>query len=424
MADARLVQRLYRRMPGELAAAVRCAVAVAVRRGEPLYLVGGGVRDLLVSAAHLDIDLVVEGDAIALAGAVAKAMDARVVRHPSFGTAVVRGEGFRLDFAGARSERYQRPGALPTVEPASLLDDLARRDFTINALALGLDGPRGGALIDPFGGREDIVRRRIRVLHDGSFRDDATRVVRAVRYAGRLGFRLEARTARLLRVDLSYADTISGARLRRELERIADEDRVGVIVRLAARLGVLRALHPALAPDDRALRAFGRVARIAPPQRSAVLFALLLARATPSRAEAAIARLMLTRAQSEAVRGVIALRRQAARLGRVALRPSAAAAVLDGSPPASIEAFALVTEHKLAGERARRYLNRWRQMKTFLNGNDVVALGVRRGPRVGEALSCLRDARVDGEVKTRKDEEALVRKKFVERPSRARRRRG
>ncbi len=411
-------------MPGELAAAVRSAVAVAERRGEPLYLVGGGVRDLLLGTAHLDIDLVVEGDAIALAGAVAKAVDARVVAHPSFGTAVVRGDGFRLDFARARSERYQRPGALPTVELASLADDLARRDFTINALALRLDGPHAGALIDPFGGREDIARRRVRVLHDGSFRDDATRLLRAVRYAGRLGFRIEARAARLLRGDLSYVDTISGARLRSELERIADEDRVGVIVRLAARLGVLRALHPALAADDRALRALRRLPRIAAPQRSAVLFALLLARATPSSADAAIARLVLTREQSEAVRGVIALRRQAVRLARVALRPSAAARLLDGYPPASIEAFALVTERKLAAGRARRYLDRWRQMKTLLDGHDVVALGVPRGPRVGEALSCLRDARVDGEVKTRKDEEALVRKMFVERPSRARRRRG
>jgi tRNA nucleotidyltransferase (CCA-adding enzyme) len=420
MAGARLLQRLYRRLPGDAAAALRCAVAMAEQQHRPLYLVGGAVRDLLLGADHLDIDLVVEGDAIRLARAVARAIGARVVAHPTFGTAVVAGDGLRLDFARARSERYQRPGALPSVAPASLAGDLERRDFTINALALRLDGPNAGDLIDPWRGRDDIARQRIRVLHDASFRDDATRILRAARYAGRLRFRLESRTAALLRCDLPYLSAISGARLRREFERLAAEERAAAMVRFARTWGVLRAVHTALAPDDRALRALRRLSQVPAAQRSAVLFAVLLARAGPAAAEAAIARLSLTREQADAVRGTIALRRQAARLALPGLRPSAAVRVLDQYSTGAVEAFALAADRTLAAQRARRYLDRWRHMKTHLDGEDVVALGVERGPRVGAALDVLRDARLDGVTRTLRDEEALVRMRFV---SQARRRR-
>jgi tRNA nucleotidyltransferase (CCA-adding enzyme) len=420
MANARLLPRFYRRLPADLAHAVRCAVNLAEERDAALYLAGGGVRDLLLGARHIDIDLVMEGDAIGLARAVSERLDARVVAHERFSTAAVRGDGFRLDFARAREERYARPGALPSVRPASIEDDLARRDFTVNAMALRLDGPEAGRVLDPFGGRDDLRRRRIRVLRQDSFRDDATRILRAVRYAGRLDFRIEPGTARLLQRDVSYFGTISGARLRRELELVVQEERVATIVRPAAKLGVLRAVHPALRPDDRALRAITRLPRVPESDRSAVLFALLLAAATPSKAEAATARLSLTRQQSLAVRDVIALRRKRKRLARESLSASAAARLFDAHSPAAVEAFALL-EDSLAVRRARRYLDRWRGAKTLLNGEDVVELGVSRGPRVGEALTFLRDARLDGEVKTRRDETALLRRFFVREPVRSRR---
>jgi tRNA nucleotidyltransferase (CCA-adding enzyme) len=418
------LQRLYWQLPDEPATALRCAVALGERRGAALYLVGGGVRDLLLGAAHLDIDLVVEGEAIALAKAVAKELGAPVVAHPRFGTAAVRGEGFRLDFARARAERYERPGALPSVEPATLADDLARRDFTINAIALRLTGPDAGTLLDPFGGQDDLARRRLRALHDESFRDDATRALRALRYAGRLGFRLEARTARILRRDLAFLRMISGARLRHEFERIADDDRAGRIVRLARRLGVLRAVHPALAPGERALRAIDRLARVSPSHRSAVLFCLLLAEAKPSIAEAAIGRLALTGEQARAVRGLVALRRLERKLARVSLRRSEAVRLLEPYPPAAIEAFALVSERALAARRARRYLEDWRSVRPRLDGHDVAALGIPRGPQVGAALALLRDARLDGRVASREDEETLVRRTFAGRRSRVRTRHG
>ena len=404
-----LLRRLEARLSPPLRDALRRAVSLAEEGGVEVYLVGGGVRDLLLGGDHVDLDLVVEGDGIGLASALAEAVGAKVVAHPRFGTAVVEGAGFRLDLARARAEHYERPGALPTVQPASLADDLARRDFTINALALCLGGPKRGELIDPHGGQRDIEQRLVRVLHDGSFRDDATRILRALRYARRLGFQLQANTLSLLERDLSYLDAISGARLRHELEYIAGEAAAGGIVRLAGELGVLAAAEPSLRPGARALSALGKLSEVAPSHRDAVLFCLLLAEVSSAQAETAAARLSLTGRQAEAVRGFLALHKREASLARPALRPSEAVALLASAPAAAIEAFSFVAGEPLAAHRARQYLQEWRFARPRLNGRHVEALGLPHGPRVGEALALLREARLDGRVRTREDEVALVR---------------
>src|SRR6187399_1791526 len=184
--------------------------------GDPVYLVGGAVRDLLLGRGRADIDLVVEGDASALAGR----LGADVISHERFGTAKVRLDGHEVDIAGARSESYPHPGALPVIAAGvDLADDLRRRDFTINAMAIPLLGePR---LIDPHGGRGDLARGQLRVLHDDSFADDPTRAIRAARYAARFGLALEQHTAELLgKTDL---DTVSADRREAELLRLAGE---------------------------------------------------------------------------------------------------------------------------------------------------------------------------------------------------------
>jgi tRNA nucleotidyltransferase (CCA-adding enzyme) len=408
-APSRLLERLIGRLPEATLRALRGAISIAGRQRAGLYLVGGGVRDLLLRAPQLDVDIVVEGDALALAQALGEDLGGRVVTHPRFGTASVAGEGFRLDFAQARGESYVRPGALPIVRPATLDEDLARRDFTINAMALRLSGPQAGALVDPCGGRRDLRERLLRVLHDDSFQDDATRILRALRYAGRLQFRLEPHTEALLRRDLCFLDTIGGARVRHELERIAAEERVGAIVRLAARLDVLEAVHPAIGPSERALRAIARLPRLLQAHRDAALFCLLLADAPAAAAEQAIGRLALTGRQATAVAGLLALRREERKLGRAALRPSEAAAILSPRPVESIEAFALLAGGR-AAQRGRRYLDRWQRVRPRLNGRDVQALGVPRGPQVGVALEALRAARLDGRTRSRDEEATLVRR--------------
>jgi tRNA nucleotidyltransferase (CCA-adding enzyme) len=403
----KLVAQLETHLSAPMKDALEGAVSLAEERGLDLYMVGGGVRDLLLGAAHVDVDLVVEGDAIALATALGRKMGARVVGHPRFGTAVVSGEGFRLDLAQARSERYERPGALPSVQPAALEDDLSRRDFTINAIALRLAGARRGELLDPHDGRGDLDRRLVRVLHDDSFRDDATRLLRALRYAGRLDFEIEPQTLALLRRDLSYLDAITGARVRYEFERIAGEERVAEIVARADALDVLAAAHPALRAGERELTALCELPSMAHTHRDAALFCVLLAGASASAAEGAIARLHLTGRQANAVRAFLALGE--ARLAGADLRPSEIVSLLARAPLPAIEAFALLAREPLAAERARRYLAEWRHVRPRLNGRDIEALGVPHGPRIGEALALLRQARLDGRTQSREDEVELVR---------------
>ncbi|MGB2694606.1 MAG: hypothetical protein WBD55_05395 [Dehalococcoidia bacterium] len=411
------LDQLYGRLPEASADALRHTLDVARGRGTDVFLAGGAVRDLLLDADdHLDLDLVVEDDALSLAEAVGDALAARAVTHERFGTAVVRGEGFRIDLARARSERYERPGALPTVSPATLTDDLGRRDFTINAMALRLSGVSTGELIDPHGGRDDLRRGIVRALHERSFQDDATRILRALRYAGRLDFRIEAKTEAWLRRDLPYFDTISGARLRREFERIAAEGRALDIVRLTRDYRALSAAHPALDAPDRIDDAVARLQDIAPSHRDSVLFCLLLADAARDDAEGAIARLALTGRQADAVRGLVALRADENKIARPSLRPSEAVRLLSPHPVTAIEAFAFFVREPLAVERARAYLDTWRYVRPRLNGRDIEALGVPHGPQVGAALEALRTARLDGRVESRDDEVALLREQgFVER---------
>ena len=212
----------------------------------PIYLVGGTVRDLLLGRPVEDLDLVVVGDAETMASIVAKRLSGQVVSRSQFSTAKVKVDGVSLDLVTARSESYSRPGALPQIAHGAIEEDLARRDFSINAMAVPLHlEPKNGPL-DPFNGEEDLRRGLVRVLHDGSFADDATRIMRAVRYEQRLGFLLEERTEALLIDNLSMLDTISGDRLLREVQRwLAEECASGILLR-ADELGVMSAIHPAL----------------------------------------------------------------------------------------------------------------------------------------------------------------------------------
>lgn len=422
---AQLLETFYDRLDGTVRNALSQAVALAEKRGLDLYLAGGAVRDLLLGSAHLDVDLVVEGDAIDLAAELGKRLNGRVTSHPRFGTATVKGEGYRLDFVRARAERYARPGALPAVLPASLADDLARRDVTINAMALRLNGQDAGELIDQHGGQADLRAGLVRVLHDRSFQDDATRILRAVRYAGRLGFRLEEGTECLLRRDLSYLDSIGGARLRHELERIAHEERAGAIVALALGLGVFEALGALVRVSVRQITAIERIpVNASPAHRDAIFFCLLDSGESSDQTEALISRLTLTGRQAAAVRGLEGLRRDEGRLGTDGLKASEVVALLSGKAPDAIEALALLTDTPALRDRLRLYLDEWRFVRPRLNGRDIELLGVPHGPDVGAALDALRAARLDSVVPTRNDEVVFLEKFRARSRTAARTRRG
>ncbi|MFL5901192.1 MAG: CCA tRNA nucleotidyltransferase [Solirubrobacterales bacterium] len=331
---------------------------------EPVYLVGGAVRDLLLDRGRADIDLVIEGDAAALAAR----LGADVVSHERFATAKVGVDGHEVDIAATRSETYPHPGALPVVEPAAGLEaDLARRDFTINAMAIPLLGePR---LIDPYGGKADLAAGLLRVLHPRSFKDDPTRALRAARYASRFGFDLEPETATLLRAaDLS---TVSADRRDAELLRLAVEAKApsgfarlaewGLVdlreggVELAARTADLLASEPweDLVPRDRALLA----AAMGPPGRERAL------------AES------LPECPSQAVR------------------------LAAGHDPVE-----LVLARALGAEWLDRYLAEWRGVALEIDGEDMIAAGVQEGPAVGRGLKEALRRKLDGELSGREEE--------------------
>lgn len=218
------------------------------------YLVGGAVRDLLLGFAQFDFDLMVERDAAGAAHQLAERIGGRVIEHERFLTATVRSDdgGLNVDFATARSEQYERPGALPTVSQASVELDLTRRDFTVNAIAMALWGERFGELIEYPGASADLQARLLRVTHDASFIDDPTRLLRLLRYGARLGFTAEPHTEELARsaVEAGAPATVSGARIRDELLDILRERSVVVAIESMAALGLDRALHPEFDADE------------------------------------------------------------------------------------------------------------------------------------------------------------------------------
>ena len=383
---------------------------------------GGGVAEALGGRPRRRY----VGDA--LAEALAEALGGVAESPSQFGTAKLRVGGVSLDLVMARRESYAAPGALPTVEPGSLTDDLARRDFSINSMAVSLSAESWGDLTDPFDGAGDLERRVVRVLHPGSFRDDATRLFRAARYAGRLGFGLEPETERLAREGASFIDTISGDRVRHELERIFEEPRAADILRIADGLGLLRAIHPALRPAESPEAIEG--------ERGPAMLAGLALGLSPQEAEEVSARLNLGAEWSRVVRDTAAVRGLLGELesdlapsriyrllhGRhesaVSAAPTApvgrgavptAPVGMGAAPTAPVGRAAVPTAPvSRAAANLRLYLSRLRYVSTSLSGRDIVAMGVPEGPRVGEVLRELLEARLDGTVESEEEERELA----------------
>ena len=377
---------------------------LADEAGVSAYLVGGPVRDELLGLPLKDLDVSVVGDALALAARLADVVGGRLIVHHRFGTATVLAQGATVDLVTARRETYRRPGSLPDVQPGSITDDLARRDFTINAMAIPLSGNLG-QLVDPHGGQDDLRAGVIRVLHHRSFSDDPTRIVRAARYAARLDFCIAADTLPALNEPLPGAmSTISGDRVRHELERIFQEDRPLAILRLAGELGILTSIHPSLS--------VGRLSDVAFPDHPPAPLVWLGALAWVLQQHEASAFCGRINAPSDWVRVIddtVALRDSIDRLSQPQLPPSVVCALLDGLSLDSLSAASLLAPPTVR-ERIGRYRSEWWSVAPLLRGTDLLELGVPAGPAVGEALRALRKARLDGETHSVEDEQRLARK--------------
>lgn len=449
--DTDMRERLGRAFSPNLWAVVRVSGETAARLQMPIYFVGGLVRDLLLDKHPSDIDIVVEGDAIGLVTELSRQFGGQVHSHGRFGTAKwlldqatygaimgaaeagePEGDGkalmgqpgstgqipapLQIDFVTARKEFYKRPTALPDVEPGSIKLDLHRRDFTINTLAIRLDGDYLGQLLDFYGGRRDLRRGIIRVLHSLSFIDDPTRILRAVRLEQRLGFTIEESTAELMSDALPLLDRVSGERIRSEIELSLNEaDPVEVMERLDE-WGVMRQIHPDLCwhaasaavfrriPDYRGDALWGGIYRSGP-----TVFYYFAAWVDPFERmvrEQVAGRLRVRKSTMEDLLDLDTLRGGLMGLTDDA-RPSQIVPILAPLSPRTLLMARMLDLGPQINEWLDRYVDEWRFVKPHFTGDDLRRAGLPPGPVYAKILDKLLMARLDGLV-TSQDEECQL----------------
>lgn len=410
-------------LPAPIAAPLARAAALAASQGARLWLVGGVVRDLLLAIPlGRDLDLAVEGDALALATALAAGGGRVAAAHAPFGTATVElpvagGAPLLVDLARARVERYPRPAALPEVRPAPIEDDLIRRDYSVNAMALELRADGGalaaGRLLDPFGGRGDLRRGLLRLLHAESLRDDPTRILRGLRLAARLGLAPEPASAALIERALRERSLglLTHERVLGELCLALEEPRPDETLRVADAWGVTAQILPGLAWGRAVAERGERIAAGGGPQPGPLVWAgALLYDLADAELAALAARYPLPAEHASLLRQIPALR---------AVAPTLTA----GAPNSAIERLlrpftpeAVAVLHYAepgAAAASARYLTSLRGARAPLDGNDLRRLGVAPGPQLGRLLDELRAAALDGAVAGRAEAEAWVRSRIL-----------
>lgn len=386
--------------------------------GWACYLVGGYVRDALLQRPDYDVDVAVEGDAVEVATGLAEESGFGLEIHGRFGTATLElPEGLHIDIVTARKESYPQPGALPVVEAGTIQDDLARRDFTINALAVPVLPGQFGSLLDPHGGVRDLRAKLIRVLHPNSFRDDPTRIFRAVKLSHRLGFKIEQGTLELVlqAVRDGALGTVSVERAVRELWLILEEEQADAMLATLEHLGVLAAIHPDLSwPYEAGRMRPGEQSKAGPDARRNAYLATIAAEFAPDPAQAeALARWLRLPAPT------VRLMHDAARMAQLwpslsnsKLRPSQVYRMLHDLDPAAIEAYGLIddlAQDKEAWAHLQSYLQTTRHTKPHVGGNYLRKLGLEPGPIYKEAMDALLDAVLDGPLHSEKEEERFLR---------------
>ncbi len=415
---------LRSRLPRHLVAILEEAGQLADRCDISLFVVGGCVRDLLLGIENFDLDLVVEGDGIAFARKLGEMMHARVKVHERFGTAIVLlPDGFKLDIATARTEYYEYPTALPTVEQSSIKKDLYRRDFTINALAVRLNGKGFGDVLDFYGGQRDLNDKVIRVLHGLSFVEDPTRVFRAVRFETRFGFHLGRDTVALIEgaVKMNLFHRLSGHRLLEELKLLLDEREPKQALKRLAEFDLLRFIHPKLEWSNRLESLLESVKQVVDWHRLLYLdrkvevwlvYFMSLLEVLPERAvmevlkrfpfsEPEATKLKATRVDCHAV---------IRRLGRrPPPKPAETYRLLSGLSEETLLGLMAKSKGESVKRQVSAFLTTYQHVKPVLTGIDLKAMGLKPGPHFKKILDRVLDARLNGEVKTESEEHELVR---------------
>ena len=422
-----LAEKLEMALPPERLTLLKQIAGIAQEQRSALYIVGGFVRDLLLGYPSLDFDLVVEGDGITLARAVCKKMGGRVTSHKQFGTAKwfleLHGSDSQLpatlDFITARTEFYTHPTALPTVERGSIKLDLHRRDFTINTLALRLDGRHYGELHDYWGGYNDLRQGLVRVLHSISFVDDPTRMLRAARYEQRYGFKIGKRTLDLLLEARPLIGRVSGDRIRHEIDNILQEENAPQMLDRLSELGVLKAIHPDLVWDEWIKGQFqkledpplhwnlGQDLR-GVPIKMVLAYTLWLIRIPKVQALGIVKRLRLARSSKEVIQDACELWKELPNLKTA--KPSETASYLEKYSRLAIYAAFLSTDSPELKQKLETCVTIWEKITPLTSGHELQALGLSPGPHFKEILNRLRAAWIDGEISNQAEELAILEK--------------
>lgn len=391
---------------------------IATEQQVALYLVGGPVRDLLLGRACTDVDIVLIGSAIEFANIVVAQLGGVLVTHPQFGNATWQKNGIAVDFITARREFYASPAALPTVEPSDLEADLKRRDFTINTLAIRLDGDRWGELVDLCGGMLDLEAGIVRFLHPLSFQDDPTRIFRAVRYEQRLSFVLSDETEIAVQAHKQFVQRLSGVRIWHELVLILHESTRCAILERLDELNVLQEIVPPLCWDkawcavSMRLEVVLKRGRWVVDDNAVPYFLVWIGGGFSAETQQALAhRLQLP---NQLTKQLLAVRPLLVALDELdEQRPSAIEKILRPYRNAPDLLLALCALRPQSAETITHYWFEWRHVRAHLNGNDLRRLGLTPGPHFREILDTLLAQRLDGLITTRAEAEAFVRRNFA-----------
>jgi len=416
---------LRSRLPHHLVTLLEEAGQLADRCDVSLFVVGGCVRDLLLGIENLDLDLVVEGDGIAFARKLGEMMQARVKVHERFGTAIVLlPDGFKLDVATARTEYYEYPTALPTVEQSSIKKDLYRRDFTINALAVRLNGKGFGDVLDFYGGQRDLNDKVVRVLHGLSFVEDPTRVFRAIRFETRFGFHLGRDTVALIdgAVKMNLFHRLSGHRLLEELKLLLGEREQKQSVKRLADLGLLRFIHPKLEWSNRLEALLGAIEQAVDWYRLLYLdrtmevwlvYMMGLLEVLPERAVTEVLkRFPLSEPEANKLKATRIICHAVIRqLGkRPPLKPAETYRLLSGLSDETLLGLMAKSKGELVKRQVSAFLTVYQHVKPVVTGVDLKSMGLKPGPQFKKILDRLLDARLNGEMKSESEERELVRR--------------
>ena len=395
-------------------------------RGHSAFVVGGLVRDLILGARNLDLDIVIEGDAIKLGEELARKLKAAIVVHRKFGTcSIITKDRLKIDLATARKETYVSPAALPSVEFSSLKDDLIRRDFTINAMAISLNRTSFGQLIDFFGGERDLSKGIIRVMHDGSFIDDPTRIFRAVRFEQRFGFRIDPHTERLITgaIDRKMFEVVEPQRIRDEIVLLLKEKEPLRALKRMAQLDELRFLHPKIRLDNRLVSLYSSIDDVLiwydasdfkkrNIDRWLVYLMALFGRLSHNEVARICARFVFRRGETLRMLSYErdADRVEAALAGSRRCSPSKIYKMLE---PLSFEVILLImarARKRLVKTRISDFLRKYNGMRSGVKGEDLKAMGARPSPQFKTILKKALYAKIDGKVRTRAEELSYARR--------------